>query len=180
MPLEISLYDDGTDFMELVRRCYKEKPDSKDLQALGDHLSKSPELFKQVFNLSAAVRNSLITAIAPKPVMKTALTSNVKNMRGELGYDQAPIIEQMLIDSIVLAWLRYQWVEHQVTELIGSDSTFELSRHWDRKLTEAQRRYLRAVEALARVRKMALPALQVNINTENGQQVNIAGDLVRR
>ena len=42
----------------------------------------------------------------------------------------------------------------------------------DRKLSAAQRRYLRACETLARVRKLRLPTLQVNIGEK---QVNVAG-----
>jgi len=46
----------------------------------------------------------------------------------------------------------------------------------NRRLAASQRRYLRACETLARVRKMVrtTPALQVNIATAGGQQVNVA------
>ncbi len=45
--------------------------------------------------------------------------------------------------------------------------------YWDRRVSGAQARYLRAMEALARVRRLAMPQpLQVNIG---GQQVNVAG-----
>ena len=45
----------------------------------------------------------------------------------------------------------------------------------------SQSRYLRACRTLAQVRRLArnIPALQVNINTDAGQQVNVLGDLNR-
>ena len=35
--------------------------------------------------------------------------------------------------------------------------------YWDKRFSPAQRRYLRAIENLARVRRTALPVLHVNI-----------------
>lgn len=47
---------------------------------------------------------------------------------------------------------------------------------WDRMLAAKQARYLHAVEALARVRRLLkLPNVQVNIAAAGGQQVNVQG-----
>jgi len=45
--------------------------------------------------------------------------------------------------------------------------------YWEKRLTAAQRRFTRACETLARVRKLSrnTPALQFNIATSGGQQV---------
>jgi len=44
--------------------------------------------------------------------------------------------------------------------------------YWERKLSTVQYRYLRAIETLARVRKlMGVPMVQINIAAEGGQQV---------
>ena len=46
----------------------------------------------------------------------------------------------------------------------------------EKRLSAAQRRFIRACETLARVRKLSrnTPALQFNIATSGGQQVNLA------
>jgi hypothetical protein len=49
-----------------------------------------------------------------------------------------------------------------------------LGQYWEKRLSAAQRRYLRACTTLARIRKMRLPAMQVNIAAEGGWHVNIA------
>jgi hypothetical protein len=36
---------------------------------------------------------------------------------------------------------------------------------------------VRAIEALARVRRLKLPSPQININLSGGQQVNVAGEV---
>ena len=53
---------------------------------------------------------------------------------------------------------------------------------WERRLSLAERRHLRACETLARVRKLLMngPVLQVNIASQGGQQVNVAGDLKKK
>ena len=44
--------------------------------------------------------------------------------------------------------------------------------YWERTLSTVQYRYLRAIEALARVRKlMGVPMVQINIAAEGGRQV---------
>jgi hypothetical protein len=49
--------------------------------------------------------------------------------------------------------------------------SLQLGTYYQRCITSAQKRYLAAVKALALVRKLALPALQVNIADK---QVNVA------
>ena len=51
--------------------------------------------------------------------------------------------------------------------------------YWEKRLSASQRRYLRACETLARVRKITRTTMQINIAEEGSQQVNIAGDLLR-
>ncbi len=50
---------------------------------------------------------------------------------------------------------------------------------WERRLSVAQHRYLLACQTLAKIRRLGskYPNLQVNIATQNGKQVNVAGDL---
>ena len=96
-----------------------------------------------------------------------------------LGMDQAPMIEKLIIQNIVNNWLRLQWVEYQVTGNMGEGVSREQVGWWEKRLSITQGRYLRALETLARVRRMALPDLQVNIAKDGGQQINVAGDIKR-
>jgi hypothetical protein len=81
---------------------------------------------------------------------------------------------QALLDYLLLCWLRLQHIELAYTQAMDSAITCERGAHWERRLTAAQGRYLRACESLARVRRLSRPApLQVNIGA---QQMNVAGD----
>lgn len=57
-----------------------------------------------------------------------------------------------------------------------NDYHLDLGMYCEKRLSAAQRRFTRACETLARVRKLSrnTPALQLNIATSGGQQVNVA------
>jgi hypothetical protein len=60
----------------------------------------------------------------------------------------------------------------------NTKETFALAtlEQWEQVLASKQRRYYRAIEALARVRRLLhLPGPQVNINLPGGQQLNVNG-----
>ncbi len=101
------------------------------------------------------------------------LETSMRALRDGLGYARAPPLEQLLIEQIVFAWADLEYVQlHYAKSAFGSH-TLTAGTYWDKRVTSAQARYLRAVEALARVRRLATPQpLQVNIG---GQQVNVAG-----
>ena len=100
-------------------------------------------------------------------------------MRLGMDYDNAPELVKGLIENVLNTWLRLQWVEvHQANDMqeryTNKDMIF-----WEQRHSASMRRYLQACETLARVRRITLQTLQVNIAQPGSQQVNVAGDLVR-
>jgi hypothetical protein len=95
-----------------------------------------------------------------------------------MDYKDAPMLERLLIDNVINAWLRCQWTEIRLADIAG-EVTYREVEFWEKRLSLSQARYLRACETLTRVRKLArnTPALQVNIAAEGGQQVNVSGEL---
>ena len=70
----------------------------------------------------------------------------------------------------MLCWLHLHGVE---AIYVQNMSTFSLMQHdfYQRRLSMAQRRYLSAITALAQVRRLQAPNVQVNIAE---QQLNVA------
>lgn len=183
VPLELKLYDDPNDppgFMDSVLACYKEHPEQKQVQALRNILAARPDLYTRVYDLAELTRGDLVGKITSSPGPRLAIKTNIDHMKQELGYDVSPMLERLLIDNLINCWLRYQWVEYHLAEYMGQECTYATIQYWEKRLSLTQARYLRAVETLARVRKLKLPALQVNIAQDGGQQVNIAGDVVKK
>lgn len=95
-------------------------------------------------------------------------------MRRELGFDEATPFEKALISHVALCWLRLRQTERYYTTGYNATFTTATGLFYEQRLSAAQRRYLRALTTLARIRKMQLPVLQVNVALDGGQQVNIA------
>lgn len=85
------------------------------------------------------------------------------------------MLEKLLIQQATLCWLKLSLVELSDEAVINRSITMPVGLFWEKRLTLAQNRFTRACETLARIRKLSrnTPALQVNIATEGGQQVNL-------
>jgi hypothetical protein len=98
---------------------------------------------------------------------------HMKSMRKSLGYADSPMLEQLLIEQVLLTWFDLDAMQRYYAAYAIQNHTLTAGAYWDRRLNSAQQRYLRAVETLARVRRLSSATpLQVNIG---GQQVNVAG-----
>ncbi len=144
------------------------------VQAVRQVLRDYPNLWNRARRMISNAEKTLIERVTPhEGLAREFLETGMKGMRRELGYDTAPMLEKLLIEQIALAWLDWDAVQQgYARNAVGSHSVSS-GTYWDRRVTGAQARYLRALEALARVRRLAMPQpLQVNIG---GQQVNVAG-----
>jgi len=63
----------------------------------------------------------------------------------------------------VLAWQRYTQVERSAAAVWDRPHNTMECQYWNERLSLAQRRYLMTMETLAKVRRLALPALLVNM-----------------
>ncbi|MBU0607064.1 MAG: hypothetical protein KKI08_04220 [Armatimonadetes bacterium] len=158
--------------LDVLRRCNAEKPSAADIEALRKHLKVFPTLWMTCGDLAANMSHAVIEGMKASAAIKESIRVGREAMRRDLGYDKSPLLEQMLIDHLLLCWLRLQLAEHTYTYLIAEGGSLNQALFWEKRLSAVQRRYLRAVEALARIRKLALPAIQVNIGDK---QVNVAG-----
>lgn len=93
--------------------------------------------------------------------------------RDELGFKSAPIIEKMMIEHIILCWLRLALAELQFSAVMAHGAPLAQIEHHQRRVGAAQRRFTRASESLARMRKLARPSFQINVAAKGGQQVNV-------
>ena len=97
----------------------------------------------------------------------------MKAIRNDLDYEYALMLEQLLIEQVVLTWFDLDLVQKHYAGSAIKSHTLTSGAYWDRRLNSAQQRHLRALETLARVRRLSnVTPLQVNIG---GQQVNVAG-----
>lgn len=168
--------EEGERIIETLDRALRaKKPAKEDLREIRKLLVDRPEMCKAIFSLVDAVQTEIIKyTIGEQDVTKMAVEEYVLNIRDAMGYHDAPIMEKLLIENIVTAWLRVQACESQLAFRMTGQHSIAVLEFWERRLSMAQRRYLSACESLAKIRKMAIPALQLNIGDK---QVNVAGNL---
>ncbi len=178
--LEVDAANLPADFAEVVNRAYQKKPDPKDIKKLQKWIEDTPGLWKLFFDFSAMTQRSAIEKMASDQVTQFSIKANIDELRQKLGYAELAELEKLIIENIISTWLRLQWTDYQLSSSICQEGVrFTEIEFWERRLSMCQSRYLKACEMLARVRRLLAPrpAVQINLAAENGQQVNIAGDL---
>jgi len=174
---KIRLTQEHTDeFLKVIERAYAaKKPQKEDLRTIRQFLIDYPQLCKAVFGLAESVQSLIVkNVMGDQEVAQIAIEEYLVSIRNDLGYDDAPIMEKLLIENIVTTWLRVQFCESQLVFRMNGEQRMSVMEFWERRLSMAQKRYLSACETLAKIRKMAVPALQLNIGDK---QINVAGNL---
>ena len=161
-------------FFDITKKTDKDNPTSDDVKALRQCLADYPFLWRYAGDLAMLAAHDIVRSVESSSLLRESLRSGWHALKDELGYRDSPPLEQLLIEQVALCWLRLNLLEYQYTN-IASKSIPTLD-FWDRRLAASQRRYMRACETLARVRRIIrrTPALQINIATQGGRQINVA------
>lgn len=166
-------------FHHLLAKANKENPRPADVQALSDLLCKNKglELWKAVSGMGALAEHSALNNLVGNRNLGTrkCWELRLRSLRADLGFESASALERLLIQQVTLCWLNLNMVECKHSNLMQQSITLTLGIFWEKRLTAAQRRFTRACESLARVRRLSrrIP-VQVNIATQGGQQVNVS------
>lgn len=157
-------------FLAVMKAADKAKPKREDVAELQHYLAKYPALCKAVGDMGALALMRLCETLGAQKGFTLSVQTRAEQLAGELaGRDPSPLVV-LLAEQAALCWANFYDTQYRWANVHGAESvTLERSEYWDRRLDRAQRRYLRALEALAKARRLALPALQVNIAQ---QQVN--------
>jgi hypothetical protein len=149
-----------------------EKGDRKVLPALRKLLDTHPGLVDFYGNLAAAARDALVKRIGGEKnlAVREVYTRKLDAMGQELAGPSPSPMERLLADRIIMCWLHLYYAEAISTQNMG-DLTLRQAEFHQTRITKAHNRYLSALRALAQVRRLGVPAVQVNIGE---QQVNVA------
>ena len=170
------------EFLDIVEKAYKKKPSQKDLDELRKWINNYPELWKAVFDTAHVIEENFIRKMVDEKASIIGMQKNTDEIRDGMEYRKASIMEKMLIDNLVISWLSVQYCNYQLITRMNREEKIVILEFWERRLSMSQRRYLHSCETLAKVRRLMSekPAVQVNIATQGGQQVNHAGDVIKK
>lgn len=103
-------------------------------------------------------------------ILRTAFQRKMKQIRKELGFETASPLERLLIERIVLCWFHLHETEVNYTAKMKESMSLERATYLQKSLDRAETRYQASVKSLAVLRRLQLPAVQVNIGEK---QINV-------
>jgi hypothetical protein len=147
------------DFDALLARA--EEGDTDSLRNLRVLLKTHPSIWEAVTDFPKQAEESLIKLIAGDlPFLSESLRCQLDGIRKELTCVGDGPIERLLIEQIVLSWLDLNFT--QITVIESRERRTD-SRVWGQRVDRAQRRYLAAIKALAKIRKKC-PTCRSNLS----------------
>lgn len=157
-----------------LMRLQKGRGSSEDVQQFKKAIKEVPAVLK-LFDLAENARETVITQFSgDNQAMKIANQQLLENIKQELGYNDASVLEKLLIEQIILCHTRLYWVENLFTANLKVANSAGVI-HWEKRLNANQCRYFRAIETLAKIRHLARRTpeiLQINIAEQQVNQIS--------
>jgi len=165
----------AAEIKDIINRADKKNAKPEDVAALRKLLAEAPTMWRAAGDIGRLAIDKLIETISGTPLIRESMAAGVTAIRRELEGENAPLIEKLLAEQAAICWLQMGLTQYAYAAMHEGESiTLTRSEYWERRLSATQRRYLRAIETLARVRRLLRPhAVQVNIGA---QQVNVIGE----
>jgi len=128
------------------------------------------EGFARVSDIAFQAEKSMLGAYGRTDVLGKQMDARrLALLRRELAGPNPTPLEVLLVERIALCWHHLHMCETVVAQNAGTMNLGQAA-YQDKRLNSAHKRYLGAIKALAQVRKLQLPNVQVNIGEK---QVNI-------
>ena len=162
-------------FIGLMNKIDTNNPNENDVEKAEEMIWKNPRLYRISRGLAGGNLKQLLDKLSSKRKQQLLLEAEALSIKKDLGYSSSNTLEKLIIDQILYCWAGINYVELRVlATLTQSGLSFHTLEYWQENLTRYQNRYLRAIETLARVRKLNKSiSLQVNVATDGGKQINV-------
>ncbi len=158
---------DGKRFAALLRK--SQAGDRKALDELVERYGDRARFWRAIGDFARNVEQRILDRCAgDNLLLKEGMVRRLAEMRAELMGPEPSPLERMLAERVVTCWLQVQVAESAVNR---SGISFAQAEYDQKCLDRAHKRHLSAIKALATVRRLQAPAVQVNIAEK---QVNVA------
>jgi hypothetical protein len=105
---------------------------------------------------------------------KEGLKAELDELTAELAGPTPTPIERVLAETAAISWFALRLHEAQFAGCATSEGglTIRQSEHQQRRIDHAHRRLISTIRTLATVRRLAVPALQINLAHQQFNQLN--------
>jgi hypothetical protein len=161
--------DKPSDLASILSRAESGQP--KSVKEAKAELDRVPNGWENLGNVSKQALLLLVDgACSSNPVRGEAIRRQADALKVELAGPNSSTLERLLADRVALCWVAVNVEEMRHTMALSKNSDFELCEFFQKRLDHAHRRYLQSIKALAQVRRLQLPNVQVNIADK---QINV-------
>ena len=142
-----------------------EKGDKEALAKVRECFAASPNLLRQFGDLIGISQGNLIEHTASgNELMKEALTRRLEDVKRGLTLPNQSPLETLLVDRVALSWLWMGFTDGQEVQMIvNGGASFRQGEHCHRRAEQAERRFFAAVKALATLRRVPAPVVQLTL-----------------
>jgi hypothetical protein len=121
---------------------------------------------RQAHSLQELAEHAVLSRLAGKDLAtREVIMQALAQVKADLAGSNPTPLERLLVDRVGLCWL-----EVQVLDILFSTEaglSIRQAEHQGRARERANARFLKSARALAVVRKIGLPALQINVGNHN-------------
>ena len=154
---------------QLMQRTATENPDPDDVKALRKALREEPGTWRAAGDMLDHAQDQVIKSMAGGyAVIEESAQRGKEELSEELCEPTDGPLEKLMIQEVILCWLHHSHTVRRMQNVtMKGTHTSEEGTYWEKRVAASQRRYIRAMKSLARVRKLNV-SVQINV----AQQVN--------
>jgi hypothetical protein len=129
---------------------------SEVLSELRELLDSRPELWQFYGDLGRLAEQAWIGAIVGNKdlFLKENVRCRLAQIRKDLGIAHASPLEKLVIERIALNWMRVHHADMAAAAAMTNSSSTKMVQFWQKRLNDAERRYMVSIGSLATMRRL--------------------------
>jgi hypothetical protein len=140
---------------EIIAATSKKNPKEEDLQTLRKMMKEDANIWQMYGDWAHQCELMIMRDyFESNDFLGETVERKLRDLRNELNWETSTVLEKLLIRQICITWLRLYYVERQHHQATTGSHSLTHGVYWDKRLSEVQKRHLKAIESLAKVRKM--------------------------
>jgi hypothetical protein len=154
--------DPEREWLMLQVRAERANRDPERVPEFRAYLRDHPELHQYIKSLAAGVKDLLLEKIIQREGSRLLLETQIRHLHQELCRPKPSTAETLLVEAVLMCWLRVQYAELGRTSAMSAGTTFREIEHAEKVLTQSYSRYTRALAHLAKVQRLSLPKTETS------------------
>jgi hypothetical protein len=151
---ELQPKDDAYQLSMLVLKANEGVENGPEVKELRKFLDEHEEFARSHNVVTHTVKRAVMLKVIKEPGNLELFEREYKMRRDDLGWEHASPLERLMIERIMLLWVRLLWCEHYNGSFMQPSVGMRESEYADKMYARAHYRYVKVIESLARLRQV--------------------------